>query len=141
MDGREELGIMIAWRMLIVAVAAVVATGCSRRADVGGSSASASVAATSAATNAAPRLASAVAAERAGESFGAPCVVADECAGGVCFHKRIKGPDSGAERRGDRGEAVEHDGYCSMRCDDDSECPVPPTKGKCGARGMCKRPD
>jgi hypothetical protein len=58
----------------------------------------------------------------------------------VCFHKRLKGPDAGKERRGS-DDAVEHDGYCSIRCNDDADCPVPPTKGRCGARGMCKRPD
>jgi hypothetical protein len=67
-----------------------------------------------------------------GKSFGEHCVEDSECQGGVCFHKRIKS-------RSD--DAVEHDGYCSMRCDEDSDCPVPPTKGKCGKRGMCKRPD
>jgi hypothetical protein len=72
--------------------------------------------------------------------FGAPCVGDPECAGTVCFHKRIKGPDAGKERRGG-DDAVEHDGYCSIRCSHDAECPVPPTKGRCGARGMCKRPD
>jgi hypothetical protein len=76
----------------------------------------------------------------AGKPFGSPCLGDVECSGGVCFHKRVKGPDAGHERRG-ADEAVEHDGYCSMRCDDDSQCPVPPTKGRCGARGMCKRPD
>jgi hypothetical protein len=76
----------------------------------------------------------------AGRPFGSPCVDDAECSGGVCFHKRIKGPDAGHERRG-ANEAVEHDGYCSLRCNDDAECPVPPTKGKCGARGMCKRPE
>jgi hypothetical protein len=76
----------------------------------------------------------------AAKSFGAACVEDAECAGGVCFHKRLKGPDAGKERRG-ADDPVERDGYCSMRCDDDADCPVPPTKGRCGARGMCKRPD
>jgi hypothetical protein len=76
----------------------------------------------------------------AGKPFGAPCVADSECAGAVCFHKRLKGPDAGKERRG-ADEAVEHDGYCSLKCNDDADCPVPPTKGRCGARGMCKRPD
>jgi hypothetical protein len=75
-----------------------------------------------------------------GKSFGAPCIGDAECSGGVCFHKRVKGPDAGRERRGSN-EAVERDGYCSLRCNDDADCPVPPTKGKCGARGMCKRPE
>jgi hypothetical protein len=72
--------------------------------------------------------------------FGAPCVGDAECAGGVCFHKRLKGPDAGKERRGSN-DAVEPGGYCSLRCNDDADCPVPPTRGKCGARGMCKRLD
>jgi hypothetical protein len=72
--------------------------------------------------------------------FGVACVEDAECAGAVCFHKRLKGPDAGKERRGS-DEPVEREGYCSMRCDDDADCPVPPTKGRCGARGMCKRPD
>jgi hypothetical protein len=76
----------------------------------------------------------------AGKPFGAPCVGDAECAGAVCFHKRIKGPDAGKEHRGGN-DPVEHDGYCSLRCSDDADCPVPPTKGRCGARGMCKRLD
>jgi hypothetical protein len=76
----------------------------------------------------------------AGKPFGAFCTDDAECSGGVCFHKRVKGPGAGRERR-DSGEAVEHDGYCSLRCSDDADCPVPPTRGKCGARGMCKRPE
>ncbi|HEY2516108.1 MAG TPA: hypothetical protein VGI39_34790, partial [Polyangiaceae bacterium] len=74
--------------------------------------------------------------------FGAPCVADGECAGGVCFHKRIheKGADAGREQRGQDGP-VEYDGYCSLRCNDDEGCPVPPTRGRCGARGMCKRPE
>jgi hypothetical protein len=71
-------------------------------------------------------------------TFGAACVTDDDCGTHVCFHKRVKQPDAGRERRGDDGP-VEHDGYCSMKCQRDEECPVPPTKGKCGARGMCKR--
>jgi hypothetical protein len=73
--------------------------------------------------------------------FGEACVADTECAGGVCFHKRLKGPDTGPERRDAGFEPVEHDGYCSIKCDTDNDCPVPPTRGKCGARGMCKRPD
>jgi hypothetical protein len=76
----------------------------------------------------------------AAKPFGAFCVVDTECAGGVCFHKRLKGPDAGRERR-DADDAVEHDGYCSLRCNDDKDCPVPPSSGRCGARGMCKRPN
>jgi hypothetical protein len=73
-------------------------------------------------------------------AFGAACVTDEDCPSHVCFHKRLKTPgvDAGKERR-DAGEAVEHDGYCSMKCDSNADCPVPPTKGKCGARGMCKR--
>jgi hypothetical protein len=70
--------------------------------------------------------------------FGVPCVEDAECAGGVCFHKRIKGADAGPERRDVHPEAEEHDGFCSMHCDSDTDCPTPPTRGKCGARGMCK---
>jgi hypothetical protein len=78
---------------------------------------------------------------QAGKPFGAYCVTDAECAGGVCFHKRIKGADAGPERREVHPEAEEHDGYCSMRCNSDSDCPTPLTRGKCGARGMCKRAD
>jgi hypothetical protein len=73
--------------------------------------------------------------------FGEPCVSDAECTGGVCFHKRLKGPGSGRETRDAGAEPVEHGGYCSMRCDQDTDCPVPPTRGRCGARGMCKRPE
>ena len=44
-------------------------------------------------------------------------------------------------RRQAGSEALEHDGYCSMSCNQDSDCPMPPTRGKCGARGVCKRPE
>jgi hypothetical protein len=74
-----------------------------------------------------------------GKAFGELCVEDQECAGAVCFHKRLKGADSGPERRGG-GDAVEHDGYCSLRCNTDADCPTPPSNGRCGARGMCKRP-
>ena len=74
-----------------------------------------------------------------GKPFGAVCTQDDECAQGVCFHKRIKGADSGPERRDVRPEAEEREGYCSIRCSADTDCPTPLTRGKCGARGMCKR--
>ena len=79
-------------------------------------------------------------ASRAGKASGEACVTDPDCASDVCFHKRLKGADAGRETR-DGGEPVEHDGYCSMSCNDDGDCPVPPTRGKCGARGMCKRPE
>jgi hypothetical protein len=74
-------------------------------------------------------------------TFGSPCVADSDCPSHVCFHKRLKAPDSGRERREAEGEALDHDGYCSIHCNDDPDCPVPPTRGRCGARGMCKRPD
>jgi hypothetical protein len=76
-----------------------------------------------------------------GKPFGALCTKDEECAQSVCFHKRIKGADSGPERRDVRPEAEEREGYCSMRCTTDADCPTPLTRGKCGARGMCKRTD
>jgi hypothetical protein len=85
-------------------------------------------------------LATTSAAGDAGKPFGAFCVTDSECSGAVCFHKRLKTPDAGRERRG-ADDPVEHDGYCSLRCNDDRDCPVPPSSGKCGARGMCKRPN
>jgi len=84
--------------------------------------------------------ASATASAASGKAFGAFCVEDSECAGAVCFHKRLKTAESGPERRGG-GDAVEHDGYCSMRCNTDVDCPTPPSNGRCGARGMCKRPE
>jgi hypothetical protein len=86
----------------------------------------------------ASRSPAAVPTDAGAKPFGAPCIADSECAGAVCFHKRLKLPDSGPEGRG-KGDAVEHDGYCSLRCEDDKDCPVPLTKGRCGARGMCKR--
>ncbi|HEX3342946.1 MAG TPA: hypothetical protein VHS09_00185 [Polyangiaceae bacterium] len=74
------------------------------------------------------------------KAFGAFCVEDGECAAAVCFHKRIKTAGSGPERRGG-GDALEHDGYCSIRCSSDADCPTPPSNGRCGARGMCKRPE
>jgi hypothetical protein len=76
-----------------------------------------------------------------GKAFGDPCTADAECASAVCFHKRIKGPDAGRETRAGGSEPLEHDGYCSMGCNDDRDCPAPPTRGRCGARGMCKRPE
>ncbi len=71
--------------------------------------------------------------------FGAACVTDGDCGDGVCFHQRAsRGHDAGRERR-DGGDAEEPDGYCSMRCVTDPDCPTPLTRGKCGARGMCKR--
>jgi hypothetical protein len=80
-------------------------------------------------------------ARTAEKAFGDSCVEDAECAARVCFHKRAKGADAGRERPDAGNEAVEHDGYCSMHCREDSDCPVPLTRGKCGARGMCKRPE
>ena len=76
----------------------------------------------------------------AGKAFGAYCVEDRECASTVCFHKRLKTGNQGPERRGG-DDAVEHDGYCSLSCNSDADCPSPPTNGRCGARGMCKRPE
>jgi hypothetical protein len=73
------------------------------------------------------------------KAFGAYCVEDTECASAVCFHKRLKTGNSGPEHRG-ANDPVEHDGYCSILCNSDADCPVPPTNGRCGARGMCKRP-
>lgn len=117
-----------------IAVACLLASvACSR-----GSSPSAE--ATAVGAEALAPAASSVADASSAKAFGAGCVTDGECAGGVCFHKRLKGPDAGKERRG-ADDPVERDGYCSLRCNDDSDCPVPPTKGRCGARGMCKRLD
>jgi hypothetical protein len=80
------------------------------------------------------------AASASGKAFGGPCVEDGECAGAVCFHKRLKTAQSGPETR-DGGDALEHDGYCSLRCNADTDCPSPPSNGRCGARGMCKRPE
>jgi hypothetical protein len=84
--------------------------------------------------------ATAIASAGGARAFGAFCVEDGECSGAVCFHKRVKTAASGPERRGG-GDAVEHDGYCSMRCETDADCPTPPSNGRCGARGMCKRPE
>jgi hypothetical protein len=74
------------------------------------------------------------------KSFGSFCTTDGDCASGTCFHKRLKeGRDAGREVRG-ADEAVEESGYCSMKCNSDADCPSPPTSGRCGARGMCKRP-
>jgi hypothetical protein len=113
-------------------VVAMLAAGCSRS--------EAAPAGTSSAVSAGTvTVASASAAS--GKTFGSACVEDAECAGAICFHKRLKtGQALGPEHRGGN-DPVEHDGYCSMRCDDDGQCPVPPTSGRCGARGMCKRPE
>jgi hypothetical protein len=118
----------------IAALALLGALGCSRSTAAPLESTAIASAAASVSTPPSPPDASAA------KPFGAPCVGDAECAGGVCFHKRLKGPDAGKERRG-ANDAVEHDGYCSIPCNDDADCPVPLTKGRCGARGMCKRPD
>ena len=77
-----------------------------------------------------------------GKPFGAPCVGDAECAGGACFHKHVHdmhgAAEAGHEHKSDN-DAVQADGYCSIRCTDDTDCPVPPTAGKCGGRGLCKQ--
>jgi len=116
--------------MRLALVASLVLLGCSRShgASVDGGSASP---VPSAATISAPA---------AGKTFGAYCVEDRECASAVCFHKRLKTGNPAPERRG-ADDAVEHDGYCSISCTSDADCPSPPTNGRCGARGMCKRPE
>jgi hypothetical protein len=111
--------------MRLALVTALVLLGCSRShgAAVDGGSPSAAASGTP-----------------AGKAFGAYCVEDRECATAVCFHKRLKTGNQGPEHRGG-DDAVEHDGYCSMSCNSDADCPSPPTNGRCGARGMCKRPE
>jgi len=120
--------------LLVVAlgVALAVTVGCSRSEAAPAGASSAGSAATTAA--AAPSASAVL------KGFGAACVDDAECAGTVCFHKRLKTAQSSPERRGGN-DAVEHDGYCSMHCEDDGQCPAPPTSGRCGTRGMCKRPE
>jgi hypothetical protein len=118
--------------MRLVLVTALVLLGCSRGhgAAVDGGSAS-------------PVTSTAASSSQAGKSFGAfgaYCVEDRECASAVCFHKRLKTGSQGPEQRG-ANDPVEHDGYCSMSCNSDADCPAPPTNGRCGARGMCKRPE
>jgi molybdate transport system substrate-binding protein len=74
----------------------------------------------------------------AAKPFGAFCTSDAECAGGVCFHKRLAERAEGRESRDAGQEALEDTGFCSMRCTEDRDCPTPPTSGHCGARGMCK---
>ncbi len=118
----------VAWFVL---AASAAAAGCSR---------SAAAPAESRTADAAVAVAPVASVRSEAKAFGAACFEDAECAGAVCFHKRLKGPDAGKERRG-MNDPVERDGYCSMRCDDDADCPVPLTRGRCGARGMCKRAD
>jgi hypothetical protein len=78
----------------------------------------------------------------AGRPFGAPCVTDAECAAGACFHKHVHdshGAADGGHEHKIANEPVDADGYCSLRCSDDGDCPVPPTAGRCGGRGMCKK--
>jgi hypothetical protein len=77
-----------------------------------------------------------------GKPFGASCTTDAECAARACFHKHVHdvhgAAEAGHEHQG-ANDAVQEDGYCSIRCSDDGDCPVPPTAGHCGGRGMCKR--
>ncbi len=125
MASHRTLGALIAGTALLVGCARSQAAVPSPTADSG------------AQASAVPAPAAAPAARK---PFGEACVDDSECAGAVCFHKRLKTPGMDAEHKGSR-DAVERDGYCSLHCDDDSQCPVPPTSGRCGARGMCKRPE
>jgi hypothetical protein len=121
-------------RQAVVAALVLLATGaCSREKAAPADAATAAVAVASATPGASASAGGA-------KAFGAFCVEDSECAGAVCFHKRLKTAASGPERRGG-GDAVEHDGYCSMSCNTDADCPSPPSNGRCGARGMCKRPE
>jgi molybdate transport system substrate-binding protein len=74
----------------------------------------------------------------AGKPFGVFCASDAECAGGICFHKRLAERATGPESRDAGREDLEDTGFCSMRCSEDRDCPTPPTSGRCGARGMCK---
>jgi hypothetical protein len=126
--------------LLLSLALAVGASGCSRKsasADEPRRESTASALATS--STAASDAGKPPQETRAKKPFGTHCTRDDECAGEVCFHQRIKGPDAGREERG-KSEQVEPDGYCSIRCNADEDCPVPLTRGKCGARGMCKKP-
>jgi hypothetical protein len=120
-------------RMVVAALVLVVLGACTREKPTPAEGAKAAVATASA-------TASASASVGGAKAFGTFCVEDSECGGAVCFHKRVKTAESGPERRGG-GDAVEHDGYCSMRCNADSDCPTAPSNGRCGARGMCKRPE
>jgi hypothetical protein len=115
----------------ILAAAVLSLAACSRSEAAPAASTTASSAATTA---------TAVSSSAGLKAFGSSCVDDAECRDAVCFHKRLKTGQSGPEHRGGN-DAVEHDGYCSIRCDDDAQCPVPPSSGRCGARGMCKRPE
>jgi hypothetical protein len=108
---------------------ALALLGCSR---------SQSPAADGSAPTASPAISPAIGSAVAGKSFGEHCLEDGECAAAVCFHKRLKSANAAPERRG-ASDPVERDGYCSMSCKSDEDCPVPPTSGRCGARGMCKR--
>jgi hypothetical protein len=55
------------------------------------------------------------------KGFGASCDGDGECASGVCS-------------KGKRN------GFCSLKCDADADCPSPPTAGACNGRGFCKKP-
>jgi hypothetical protein len=83
---------------------------------------------------------------KAKQPFGGACVADGECASGACFHKHThdKGGQAAAQASGGHEHAgnddsLQADGYCSIKCEEDSECPNPPTSGHCGGRGMCKR--
>lgn len=54
-------------------------------------------------------------------AFGAACENDAECTSGVCS-------------KGKRN------GFCSLKCEADSDCPNPPTAGACNGRGFCKKP-
>jgi hypothetical protein len=133
--------------LVVGGVALACALGCSKGNEAGVESkamaapAPATPAKSEAASAASANANAGPAADAGGKkAFGGFCTDDADCTSNVCFHKRLKTPDAGKERRGGN-DAVEHDGFCSMKCDDDGDCPVPPTKGKCGARGMCKRPE
>jgi hypothetical protein len=122
-------------RVSALALAALALAGCSR-------SQSASPAEGAGAGSATPSAQVA----KAKQPFGSACVADGECASAACFHKHTH--DKGGQAAAQAGGGHEHagtddslqaDGYCSIRCEEDSDCPNPPTSGHCGGRGMCKR--
>lgn len=68
-----------------------------------------------------PDMTAAAPAPEGPRAFGAPCDDDKECASGVCS-------------KGKRN------GFCSMKCGSDADCPNPPTAGACNGRGFCKKP-
>jgi hypothetical protein len=89
------------------------------------------------------------------QPFGAPCAKDKECSTGACYVPPGQGGGGQGNGQGNGGGAGSGDagvgdaggggaasapGYCTYRCNRNSQCKSPPTSGQCNSRGYCRKP-